>query len=540
MAAAFVFGTGVGLATGHAQGAAAAWLAVALFALVSRFVNPVRQLQGVALLLLALASGWLGASIAMDRRSAEVAQLEHGATLRTVSVYGIVDGDVAIIGLKSGSRACRFALRDATVCDDTGAHPLQTLPLQVTWYGVSGQYGAQGSLPATGERWSLNGKLMVNNGAFRKAHATLRTHAQGARRLEVASLRNWRTLTDRARQSLAARLTRGIHDWGAMPGLVQAIFLGVRHDVPPELLQIFRDSGIVYAFAIAGLHVAIVAAFVVGLLSFLGVPRPVWCLALAPILFFYTAATGMSASALRACLMAVLYFGAPLLGRQPDKLSTLAAAAVIALGVDPFQLQDVGFCLSFAVMGGLLLLYPSLAQLFKRALRVDDAALEARAANELGGELPESDKRWLRWRIWILRHAAETLAVALTAWLSSSPLTAYYFGRLTPGSLLASLPVAPLLFGVGMASCCGLIAGIVSPWGEAVFNHAAGALAQVMAWVAQATAALPGCSMTIAKPTEWDVAGWYAVLLMLSWALWRYTQEGDTGATWIKVPRGSA
>ena len=146
----------------------------------------------------------------------------------------------------------------------------------------------------------------------------------------------------------------------------------------------------------------------VGLLSFLGVPRPVWCLALAPILFFYTATTGMSASALRACLMAVLQFE------------------------------------------------------------------------------------------------------------------------------------APLLFGVGMASCCGLIAGIVSPWGEAVFNHAAGALAQVMAWVAQATAALPGCSMTIAKPTEWDVAGWYAVLLMLSWALWRYTQEGDTGATWIKVPRGSA
>ena len=31
--------------------------------------------------------------------------------------------------------------------------------------------------------------------------------------------------------------------------------------------------------------------------------------------FFYTAATGMSASALRASLMAVLFFGAPLIGR---------------------------------------------------------------------------------------------------------------------------------------------------------------------------------------------------------------------------------
>ena len=274
---------------------------------------------------------------------------------------------------------------------------------------------------------------------------------------------------------------------------------------------------------------------VIGLLSIVGVPRLWWVVPLAPVLLLYTAATGMSASALRACLMAVLFFGAPLLGRRPDKLSTLAAAALIALGIAPFQLQDVGFCLSFAVMGGLLLLYPSLVKLFKRGLRVDDAALEEQATNKLGGEISEAAKRWQRLRVRVLRGLAEVVAVALTAWLSSSPLTAYYFGRLTPGSLLASLPVAPLLFGVGIASCCGLIVGIVSPWAESVFNHAAGALAQVMVWVAQVAAAIPGCSMTISKPDEWEVAVWYTALLVLSWALWRYTQEGDTGAAWMKI-----
>ena len=540
LAAAFVLGDAVGLATGHWHGAAGAWLGVALLWLVSRRVRRIGRLEGIATLLLVFASGWLGAAIAMDRRSAEVALLEHCTTARLVTVCGRVDGDVEILKLGNRSSACRFALREVSVCDGSGTNRLQSIPFQVTWYGISEQISTHSLLPATGERWRLSGKLLVGNGQARKVHATLRTTAKEAQRLAPASLRDWPTLTGRARQWMAERLTRGIRDWGAMPSLVQAIFLGLRHDVPPELQQLFRDSGIVYAFAIAGLHVAIVAAFVVSLLSILGVPRHWWCVPLAPAIFFYTAATGMSASALRACLMAVLYFGAPLLGRRPDKLSTLAAAAVIALGIAPFQLQDVGFCLSFAVMGGLLLLYPSLALIFKRGLGVDDAALEARAANELGGELSAARKRGLRWRVWLLRGAADVAAVALTAWLSSSPLTAYYFGRLTPGSLLASLPVAPLLFGVGMASCCGLIVGVISPWAEAVFNHAAGALAQVMVWVAQAAAALPGCSMTISKPTEWEVAGWYAALLVLTWGLWRYTREKDSGAAWMKTPHEDA
>ena len=540
MAVAFVAGDAVGLATGHWQGAAWAWLAVALLWLTTRYIHRVERLQGFFALLLVFASGWLGAATAMDRRSEEVTQLTRCASARSVTVCGLVEGDVTLFPLANGSSACRFALREVDVCDGATTNHPQAVPVQVTWYGVSGQFGAQWFLPATGERWRFSGKLLVSSSGFRKVHATLRTRAASAQRLAPASLRNWQTLTDRARQFLAERITRGIRDWGATPALVQAIFLGMRHDVPPALQQLFRDSGIVYVFAIAGLHVAIVATFVIGVLSVLGVPRPWWCVPLAPVLFFYTAATGMSASALRACLMALLYFGAPLLGRRPDKLTTLAAAAIMALGLAPFQLQDVGFCLSFAVMGGLLLLYPSLALIFKRGLRVDDAALEARAANQLGGELSVTAKRWYRWRVWALRGAADLVAVALTAWLSSSPLTAYYFGRLTPGSLLASLPVAPAMFGVGMASCCGFFAGLVSPWAEAVFNHAAGALAQTLVWDARAAAALPGCAMTIPKPTEWEVAVGYAALLVLTWGLRRYTRESDAGAAWMKAPRDDA
>ena len=529
-----VAGNTLGLATGRWQDAACGWLAVAGLWLAARRIAQLRRLTGFATLLAAFATGWLGAAMSTDRRNLEVEWLAREAAGSRATVYGIVDSDLTFFETRTGAGACRFALRDVTVRGHDGVFHPNATPLRVTWYGVSPRFGARWYLPATGERWQFDGALFVSRGGLWPDHATLRTHTRSAQRLASASLRDWRTLTERTRQTLAERLTRGIQDWGNAPALVQAIFLGMRRDIPPELQAVFRDSGIVYAFAIAGLHVAIVAVFVVGLLSFLGVPRTWWCVPLAPVMLFYTAATGMSASALRACLMATLYFGAPLIGRRPDSLTTLAAAAVIALGIDPFQLQDVGFCLSFAVMGGLFLLYPSLARIFRTWLGVDEAALERRAAEALGGELSAGARRRRQWRDRILRWLAETVAVSLTAWLSSAPLTAHFFGRLTPGSLLASLPVAPALFGVGIASCTGFLVGLVWPWGEVVLNHAAGALALGLSWVARAAAAVPGASLPIPPPPVWATAVWYAALLLLTWGLWRLTHKSDAGAAWLE------
>jgi ComEC/Rec2-related protein len=245
--------------------------------------------------------------------------------------------------------------------------------------------------------------------------ATLITRQTAATRLAPAVLRDCATLADRARQVTAARLARGIDGWDAIPTLVQAMFLGTRGEIPRELNQVFRDSGTIHIFAISGMNVALLAGVIIALLGVLGVPRTWWCAPLAPLLIFYTVLTGLSPSALRACLMAILYFGAPLLRRQPDGVATLAAAAVIALGIDPFQLQDAGFALSFVVMGGLLLIYQPLAELLRRAWRVDDVALEARAMTEQGGMLSPGAARARRWSVASRRYLAELLAMSLSA-----------------------------------------------------------------------------------------------------------------------------
>ena len=47
-------------------------------------------------------------------------------------------------------------------------------------------------------------------------------------------------------------------------------------------------------------------------------------------------------SAQRACLMTVLFYAAPLFRRRPDAVSSLAAAAILLLAVDPAQVETLG------------------------------------------------------------------------------------------------------------------------------------------------------------------------------------------------------
>ena len=78
-----------------------------------------------------------------------------------------------------------------------------------------------------------------------------------------------------------------------------------------------------------------------------GVPRYYWVYILAPLLLIYTFATGLRPSAVRACLMALFYFSAPVVGRRFNALSALATTALAVHLFAPAYIFDLGCILSF-------------------------------------------------------------------------------------------------------------------------------------------------------------------------------------------------
>ena len=208
--------------------------------------------------------------------------------------------------------------------------------------------------------------------------------------------------------------------------------LGWKPALTNEVYEPFMRSGTMHIFAISGLHIALIAGILAGLLRMFQVPRIGCGWVVIPLIWFYTAATGWQPSAIRSTVMMSIIIGGWALKRPSDLVNSLAAAAFIILLWDPQQIFGASFQLSFLVVLSIALLVPPLDAARDRLLRTDPL---------LPAELLP---RWRRWLETPLRWVTTSLAVSLAAWLGSLPLTAYYFHLLSPVTLLANLCIVPL------------------------------------------------------------------------------------------------
>ncbi|MBI4337227.1 MAG: ComEC/Rec2 family competence protein [Chloroflexi bacterium] len=296
----------------------------------------------------------------------------------------------------------------------------------------------------------------------------------------------------RARHALARGLQRTLPEPQASLG--QALLLGLRRELPPDLREAFQRSGTAHLLAVSGLHVAIV----LGLLEALAVAilgRRAWAL-LVPLvgIWAYAVLTGLAPPVARAAIMGSTYLAARALGRPGSSLPALALAAAAMAGLDPSVLGDVSFQLSFAAVAGLALLGPPLQRWLRRwwpAGAVEGTPL----ATSLG----------------LLSSA---MAAGAAATLATLPLTAFYFHRVSlvgvPATLLALPALTPALALGAVAGALGLAfapAGLAAGW-------LAWPFLAYLAWLPPAFAAVPGTSLEMGPLAPAAVLGYYLVLLL--------------------------
>jgi len=141
-----------------------------------------------------------------------------------------------------------------------------------------------------------------------------------------------------------------------------SLLLGDRSEMSDELLHSFQFSGLMHLLAISGLHVGFLAIslFVLlkGLLHRLRLPFKhllyLRVMVLITLLLFYALLTGMSDSVVRAICMCISFLICKLLGRRFNPLDGLGIAALILLVVNPQNLFQVGFQLSFSAVLGII------------------------------------------------------------------------------------------------------------------------------------------------------------------------------------------
>lgn len=140
-------------------------------------------------------------------------------------------------------------------------------------------------------------------------------------------------------------------------GLFLGIILGVRDKIDSTFYEELRSAGVLHIIAASGQNVSILASILLVTLSTV-VKRKIAILFTAIFILFYGLLSGFDPPIARASLMALLSFGAMVLGRQGAGLYTLAVTGWGMLFLSPELLNDVSFQLSFLSTFGIITVKP--------------------------------------------------------------------------------------------------------------------------------------------------------------------------------------
>lgn len=277
-------------------------------------------------------------------------------------------------------------------------------------------------------------------------------------RLQVHAVDGWRPggTTSRVANGLRRTLEAGADPLGAeRQSLFTGLVIGDDRHQPVELGDDFQGAGLTHLLAVSGQNVAFVLVLAGPLLRRLRLwPR---LGASAGLIALFAVMTRGEPSVLRASVMAAVAVGATTIGRPQDRLRILGLAVTALLVMDPLLVGSVGFQLSVAAAGAIVVAAPALT-----------AALP--------GPLP-------------LREA---LAVTLAAQLGVAPVLVSTFGPVPVASIPANLlavPVAGLVMAWGLTG--GLLAGAIGGTGAEVLHLPTAALLGWLQAVARRAAAAP-------------------------------------------------
>ncbi len=203
--------------------------------------------------------------------------------------------------------------------------------------------------------------------------------------------------------------------------ICQALVLGDKFGMDEDLQESVQVSGLAHVLAVSGLHVTTLATALYMVLKKLKVKPKVSLVVVTILTLLYSMLCSFTPSSLRACIMTFVLNFASAYGYKQDNLSSLSLAAIILLLINPTNILNVGFLLSFTSVLGIFLAYRPLSNLGRKAVE------KLSPKHGFGNRL------------------SETLSVSLSANLVSLPFAAYFFGTIPVLFLVSNLVILPYL-----------------------------------------------------------------------------------------------
>jgi len=198
--------------------------------------------------------------------------------------------------------------------------------------------------------------------------------------------------------------------------LAKALLIGYKIDLDKDLVQAYSNVGVVHLIAISGMHLALIYALLIWLISKIPYLKKSKIAGVAVILlclWFFSLVTGASGSVLRSAVMFTFIAAGNAFNKKASIYNSLSASAFVLLCYDPFMLWDVGFQLSYLAVLGIVVAHKYIYN-------------------------------WFYFRTKILREPWKLISISLAAQLFTLPVCIYYFHQFPLLFLLSNIIAIPL------------------------------------------------------------------------------------------------
>lgn len=196
-----------------------------------------------------------------------------------------------------------------------------------------------------------------------------------------------------------------------------AILLGYDDSLPQELRQKYVAAGAMHILCVSGLHVGVIFMVFSYMLVFLDdrkkKQRVLKQFVLLVLIWFYALLAGLAPSILRATIMLSFVIIGNVIDRKGVLLNSLAASAFILLCINPANLFDIGFLLSYVAVIGIVVLQQPISRMFYSKYKIVN-------------------------KIW------EMTSVTIAAQIATTPFTIYYFHQFPIYFWLSNLFMTPI------------------------------------------------------------------------------------------------
>ena len=224
----------------------------------------------------------------------------------------------------------------------------------------------------------------------------------------------------RIREYLEHIICKGFHDqYGA---LLKGLILGERGEITPEIKNAFSKIGVMHVLAVSGLHVGFIVVIFSTIFKLLRIPFRASIYFTMCCTLLYMLIVGFKPPVVRATIIVELYLWGLIIEREANLLNLLSTAALIILLINPLQLFQTSFQLSFIAVLSIIYFYKILNNLFSKI-----AFCNKITKSKIGN------------------YIVQAFLVSFAVSCGTFPITIYYFEKLPIIALFINIIVVPLV-----------------------------------------------------------------------------------------------